>query len=153
MFHLQTDRNGVHQKDHWGYCNDNLGLFVRNADEEEGGDCPIPKTDKPSPKPPTTTTLKPERRKPSTPKSQTRKPTVPKPQTRNPTTPKPLEDYEDDYKDYYDEPSPKSPTTTTPKPQQRKTTTHTSLKTKGTLVLNSYGHKGKEENTNLSGCY
>ena len=128
MFHLQTDRNGVHQKGHWGYCNDNLdlGLFVRNADEEEGGDCPIPKTDKPSPKPPTTTTLKPKRRKPSTPKSQTRKP----------TTQKPLQDYEDydyDY-DYYNEPS---PTTTTPKPPQRKTTTHTSPKTKGTLVLNS----------------
>ena len=129
MFHLQTDRNGVHQKGHWGYCNDDLdlGLLVRNADEEEGGDCPIPKTDKPSPKPPTTTTLKPKRRKPSTPKSQRRKP----------TTPKPLQDYEDydyDY-DYYNEPS---PTTTTQKPQQRKTTTHTSPKTKGsTLVLNS----------------
>ena len=128
IFHLQTDRNGVHQKGHWGYCNDDLdlGLFVRNADEEEGGDCPIPKTDKPSPKPPTTTTLKPIRRKPSTPKSQTRKP----------TTQKPLQDYEDydyDY-DYYNEPS---PTTTTPKPPQRKTTTHTSPKTKGTLVLNS----------------
>jgi hypothetical protein len=81
MFHLQTDRNGVHQKGHWGYC---------NADEEEEGDCPIPKTEKPSPKPPTTTTLKPKRRKPSTPKPQTKKPT-----------------------------------------------THTSPKTKGTLVLNS----------------
>ena len=123
MYHLQTDHNGVHQKGHWGYCNDD---FVRNTDKGEGGDCPIPKTDKPSPKPPTTTTLKPKRRKPSTPKSQTRKP----------TTQKPLQDYEDydyDY-DYYNEPS---PTTTTPKPQQRKTTTHTSPKTKGTLVLNS----------------
>jgi hypothetical protein len=140
MFHLQTNRNGVHQKGHWGYCNDDLdlGLFVRNADEEEGGDCPIPKPDKPSPKPPTTTTLKPKRREPSAPKSQTRKPTVPKPPTRKPTTPKPLQDYEDYYKDYYEdydydyhEPSSK---TTTPKPQQRKTATHTSPKTKGTLI-------------------
>ena len=113
---LQTDRNGVHQKGHWGYCTDDLGLFVRNADEGEREDCFIPKTDKPSPKPPTTTTPKPQRRKPSNPKSQTRKP----------TTPKPLQDYED----YYKDPS--------PKPQQKKTTTHTSPKTKGTLVLNSY---------------
>ena len=150
---LQTDRNGVHQKGHWGYCTDNLGLFVRNADEEEGRDCPIPKTDKPSPKPPTATTLKPKRRMPSTPKLQTRKPNVPKQQTRKSTTPKPIQDYEDYYEDYYDEPSPKLPTTTTLKPQQRKTTTHTSPQTKGILVLNSYGHKGEEENTNLSGCY
>ena len=138
MFHLQTDRNGVHQKGHWGYCNDDSGLFVRNADEEEGGDCPIPKTDKPYPNPPPTTPLKPKNRKPFTPKSQTRKPTVPKPQMKKPTTPKPLQDYEDydyDYEDYdydYDEPSPKSPTT--PKPQQRKTATHTSPKTKGTVI-------------------
>ena len=130
MLHLQTDRSGVHQKGHWGYCTDDLGLFVRNADEGERGDCFIPKTDKPSPKPPTTTTPKPQRRKPSNPKSQTRKPTTPKPQMRKPTTPKPSQDYEDYYKDYYDEPS--------PKPQQKKTTTHTSPKTKGTLVLNSY---------------
>ena len=60
MFHLQTDLNGVHQKGHWGYCNVDLGLFVRNSDE--GGDCPMPKTDKPSPKPATTTTQKPHRR-------------------------------------------------------------------------------------------
>ena len=100
------------------------GFYIREANLTNA--ISLPKTDKRSPKPPTTTTLKPKRRKPSTPKSQTRKP----------TTQKPLQDYEDydyDY-DYYNEPS---PTTTTPKPPQRKTTTHTSPKTKGTLVLKS----------------
>ena len=53
----KTDRDGVHVKGHWGYCNDDLALFIRSSDEGEG-DCPIP--DKPSPKPP--------RSRPTTPK-------------------------------------------------------------------------------------
>jgi hypothetical protein len=146
MFHLQTDRNGVHQKGHWGYCNDDLGapdlgLFVRNADEGEGGNCPMPKTDKPSPKPSTTTTQKPQRRKPTPPKPQARKTSTQKPIDREPTTSKP-QDYMDDYEYYYDEPSPK----TSQKLLPRRKNTQNQQKTKGTVAFNSYEQKADFSN-------
>ena len=75
----KTDRDGVHEKGHWGYCNDDLALFVRSSDEGEG-DCPIP--DKPSPKPPI--------RRPTTPKPPRSRPTTPKPPRSRPTNPKPV---------------------------------------------------------------
>ena len=85
----KTDPNGVHVKGHWGYCNDDLALFVRNSDEGEG-DCPIP--DISSQKSPRIrpTTPKPPRIRPTTPKPPRRRPTTPKPPRSRPTTPKPV---------------------------------------------------------------
>ena len=34
MFHFQTDRDGIHQKGHWGYC------------DKGEGDCPMSEIDK-----------------------------------------------------------------------------------------------------------
>ncbi len=31
MFHLQTDPDGVHEKGHWGYCNDDCEDYYYEA--------------------------------------------------------------------------------------------------------------------------
>jgi hypothetical protein len=143
----KTNRNGVHQKGHWGYCIDELALFVRSSDDDydydgEEGDCPIP--DKPSPKPPKSiaTTQKPPSiattQKPPRSRATTQKPpsiaTTPKPPRTRATTPKP-------------------PRTraTTPKPVDNSGSEGNGPVTKGDCIYTCLPNKGCQSRSTLGG--